>query len=99
MMRMNNSVSKPLQSNLSKQDSSKVGVTLNLNLKSMLNNELENLEIIVRYKQRDLFARKKLGLDGVRLGLFALQDFDKGNCLGFYCRTLVSGNKKMKITE
>ncbi|KAL7575770.1 hypothetical protein ACA910_003100 [Epithemia clementina (nom. ined.)] len=99
MMRMNNSISKPIQSGLSKQDSSKVGVTLNLTLKSMLNNELENLEIIVRYKQRDLFALKKSGLDGACLGLFALQDFEEGDCLGFYCGNLVSGNKKMKITE
>ncbi|KAL7572011.1 hypothetical protein ACA910_001666 [Epithemia clementina (nom. ined.)] len=89
MMRTNNSVSKPIQSGLSKRDSSKVGVTLKLTLKSMLNNELENLEIIVRYKQCDLFALKKLGLDGAYLGLFALQDFEEGNCLGFYCGILV----------
>ncbi|KAL7578626.1 hypothetical protein ACA910_009772 [Epithemia clementina (nom. ined.)] len=83
MMRTNNSVSEPIQSGLSKRDSSKVGVTLKLTLKSMLNNELENLEIIVCYKQRDLFALKKSGLDGAHLGLFALQDFEEGDCLGF----------------
>ncbi|KAL7573668.1 hypothetical protein ACA910_008355 [Epithemia clementina (nom. ined.)] len=89
MMRTNNSVSKPIQSGLSKRDSSKVGVTLNLTLKSMLNNELENLEIIVRYKQRDLFVLKKSGLNGARLGLFPLQDFEEGDCLGFYCGNFV----------
>ncbi|KAL7563588.1 hypothetical protein ACA910_006477 [Epithemia clementina (nom. ined.)] len=66
-MRMNNSVSKPIQSALSKRDSSIVGLTSKLTLKSMLNNELENLEIIACYKQRDLFALKKSGLDGAHL--------------------------------
>ncbi|KAL7555876.1 hypothetical protein ACA910_019292 [Epithemia clementina (nom. ined.)] len=94
MMRTNNSVSEPIQSGLSKRDSSKVGVTLNLTLKSMLNNEMENLEIIVRYKQRDLFALKKSGLDGARLGLFALQYFLRRQLFGLLLQKFSVGQQK-----
>ncbi|KAL7569578.1 hypothetical protein ACA910_009550 [Epithemia clementina (nom. ined.)] len=93
MMQINNSVREPIQSGLSKHNSSKAGVPLNVTLNSVLNNELENLDIIVRYKQSDLFAQKKLRLDGARLGLFGLQEFEEDNCLGFTVEICVGQQK------
>ncbi|KAL7564282.1 hypothetical protein ACA910_014345 [Epithemia clementina (nom. ined.)] len=58
-----------------------------------LNQPDEDVELIVHYNGKDLFAIKQSTLPDSQLGLFSLQEFDEGDCLGFYCGRLMTGLK------